>query len=226
MRSGAAITALYTTVTCGFPHSGRIAGRVTGSECGSRPPPVEPLARAETMIGMSATQTALIVVVPEAEPVVGPWRATLDRAAAWGVPAHITVLYPFLHPDAVDGAVLRDLAAVVRTVPRFDVTLSHVDFFDDRVVWLAPRPQEPLLGLTRAVWRRFPQAPPYGGAFDDVVPHLTVGHDAGLPALRRAAAAVAAQLPVRAAVSSVRLIRGRDAPLSWHTVADLPLGAP
>ncbi len=32
--------------------------------------------------------------VPEAEWVVGEHRARLDRAAAWGVPAHVTVLHP------------------------------------------------------------------------------------------------------------------------------------
>jgi 2'-5' RNA ligase len=168
--------------------------------------------------------TALIVPVPEAEPVVGPWRATLDRAASWGVPAHITVLYPFLAPGDIDETVLSALRQIAAAVPRFGCALTHVGWFGERVVWLAPRPQEPLRDLTHAVWRRFPGAPPYGGAFDKVVPHLTVGHDAALPRLRRAADAVAARLPVHAAVSSLRLISGSDAPGSWHTVAELPLG--
>jgi hypothetical protein len=32
----------------------------------------------------------------EAEAVVGDLRARLDRSAGWGVPAHVTLLYPFL----------------------------------------------------------------------------------------------------------------------------------
>lgn len=175
---------------------------------------------------MTLTRTALIVVVPEAEPVVGRWRAELDRAASWGVPAHVTVLFPFLAPGEIDTAVLAELRAIVRAVPRFTVTLSHIDWFDDRVVWVAPRPDEPFRALTHAVWRRFPQAPPYAGAHDEVLPHLTVGHDADPAALRRAAAAVAARLPVRADVDAVRLVEGTDAPGSWHTVAELPLGPP
>lgn len=36
-----------------------------------------------------AWETALIIPVPAAEPVVGALRSRLDRAAAWGVPAHV-----------------------------------------------------------------------------------------------------------------------------------------
>src|SRR5580658_9294142 len=39
-------------------------------------------------------ESALLVLVPAAEPAVGQHRARLDGAARDGVPAHITVLYP------------------------------------------------------------------------------------------------------------------------------------
>ena len=42
---------------------------------------------------MSAT--ALIVVVPEAEPLVGAVRLRHDESARLGAPAHITVLFRF-----------------------------------------------------------------------------------------------------------------------------------
>jgi 2'-5' RNA ligase len=174
---------------------------------------------------MTPTETALIVPVPEAEPAVAAHRAALDRAAGWGVPAHVTVLYPFLPPDRVDAEVLRAVGEAVATVPRFAATLASVGWFGDHVVYLAPRPDEPFRALTAAVWRRFPQTPPYGGAFDDVVPHLTVGHDAAPEALVSAADAVAAHLPIHASITAVRLIRGSAEPHSWRTVAEFPLGA-
>jgi 2'-5' RNA ligase superfamily len=87
---------------------------------------------------MEPTQTALIVPVPEAEPAVGRFRASLDRAASWGVPAHVTVLYPFLPPQLVDDQVLAALRDIVAGVPRFDIVLTHVDWFGDTVVWVAP----------------------------------------------------------------------------------------
>src|SRR5215471_17626442 len=40
---------------------------------------------------------------------VKPFRDRYDPSAAAGVPAHITLLYPFKHPDEVDHAALEDL---------------------------------------------------------------------------------------------------------------------
>jgi hypothetical protein len=47
------------------------------------------------------TESALIVAVPEAEWAVAALRAAYDPAASWGMPAHITVLYPFLPPEVM-----------------------------------------------------------------------------------------------------------------------------
>lgn len=63
---------------------------------------------------MQPTHTALVIVVPEAEPAVAPWRAALDRAASLGVPAHITVLYPFLSPERIGDSVLDGLRELRR----------------------------------------------------------------------------------------------------------------
>ena len=38
------------------------------------------------------TETALIVPVPEVEPIVGRFRDRYDPAAADGIPAHVTVV--------------------------------------------------------------------------------------------------------------------------------------
>jgi len=171
-----------------------------------------------------AIETALIVPIPEAEAAVGPHRAGLDNAARWGVPAHVTVLYPFVPPDAITDDVLDAVRETVARTPRFDVTFTHVGWFGDRVAWLAPRPAEPFRELTAALWARFPDRPPYGGAHEEVVPHLTLGHDAPEAALRRAADAVAAQLPVHARAHEVWLMVGAPEPDSWHRAARFALG--
>jgi 2'-5' RNA ligase len=169
-------------------------------------------------------RSAVIVPVPAAEPVVGGLRAELDRSAAEGVPAHVTVLFPFVVPSAIDDGVIEGLRAAVATVPTFTVSFGHVAWFGEDVVWLAPEPAGPFIALTAAVQERFGLLP-YGGAFgDDVVPHLTVGHDAPRDRLRAAAAEVAIGLPVRAEITSAHLIVGSRAPGSWRTVAELPLG--
>ncbi|MEV6847594.1 2'-5' RNA ligase family protein [Actinoplanes sp. NPDC051411] len=163
--------------------------------------------------------------MPESEPVVGRHRAALDPVASWGIPAHITVLYPFLPPGEVDGAVLDALRSLFAGLPSFATVLSRVAWFGSEVLWLAPEPGERFRRLTEAVWDRFPSAPPYGGAFDDVVPHLTVGDRAPRAALREAAADIAPQLPIRAAVRSVRLVAGTTGAVPWRTVAEFPLAA-
>jgi hypothetical protein len=56
------------------------------------------------------------------------------------------------------------------------------------------------------------------------VPHLTIGHDAPIEALRAAARTIEAQLPIGLPVTAVRLIQGSTAPGSRHTVAEFPLG--
>jgi 2'-5' RNA ligase len=170
-------------------------------------------------------ESALVVVVDAAEPVVGEYRAVLDSAAAKGVPAHVTVLYPFLAPEVIDAAVLAAVREAVASVPRFEAVLSRVAWFGDEVVYLAPSPPEPLWALTAALWARFPQCPPYGGVFADVVPHLTVGHNCPRPVLAAAAEAVRSSLPVPFEVSSVRLMAGSDSPGSWRSLAEFALGS-
>lgn len=174
---------------------------------------------------MTATMSAVIAAIPEAEPVVSAYRRRLDRAAGWGVPAHVTMLFPFLPPDRLDDGVLAALSEAVGTVARFEFALARLAWFGDEVLWLAPEPPDAFRALTGAVWARFPDCPPYGGAHDDPVPHLTIGHDQPLDSLQAAAGAIAPVLPIRARVESVRLICGSEAPDSWATVAELPLGA-
>ncbi|MCG5442211.1 2'-5' RNA ligase family protein [Micromonospora sp. NIE79] len=174
---------------------------------------------------MEPTQTALIVPIPEAEDAVGRFRASLDRAASWGVPAHVTVLYPFLPPQQINEQALAVLREAFAGIPRFDVALTHVDWFGDAVLWLAPQPDLPFRDLTEAVWQRFPEAPPYAGAHSDVVPHLTIGHDAAKPVLSHAAETISAHLPINAAIDRVLLIAGTPDVSPWRTVCEFPLGA-
>jgi 2'-5' RNA ligase len=118
-------------------------------------------------------QTALIVPVPSAEPAVAKWRARHDPSAPLGMPAHVTVLYPFLATEAITPSVERDLESVLSPFPAFEFKLVGVDRFPG-VLYLAPEPAEPFTRLTAALYERWPDHPPYGGTFDEVVPHVTV----------------------------------------------------
>ena len=168
-------------------------------------------------------ETAVVVVVPEANPVVGEHRLLLDEAAGWGVPAHVTVVYPFVPPDRLDNRVVARLAAAVAQVPAFDCAFEQTAWFGDELVYLAPQPAEPFHALIRAVVAAFPDHPPYGGRHDDLTPHLTIG-DLGTLAQRRTAdAAVRSRLPVLTRVDRVSLLAGSHAPDSWRLLHELPL---
>jgi hypothetical protein len=172
-----------------------------------------------------AAQSAVLVPVPEAEPAVSRHRARLDRAAAWGVPAHVTILYPFVAPPAITAATIAALAGAVASVRAFDCQFPATAWFGQDVPWLAPRPAGRFRALTRVVSAAFPGYLPYGGAYPNAVPHLTVGdRPAGVAAdLRAAETELLRDLPVTARISRVWLMTGATAPGSWRTVAELPL---
>lgn len=152
-----------------------------------------------------AGRTALIVRMPEAESVVGDWRSRLDPAARAGVPAHVSVLYPFLEEGLIDASVHASIAAVLHPHHAFDLRFERTGRFPG-MLYLAPEPDAPLRRLTRAVAERWPQAPPYGGRHPDTVPHLTVAQGAGEADLDAAEADLAGRLPLAARVSSVDLV--------------------
>ena len=170
------------------------------------------------------THSAVIVSVPEAEPVVGHHRRAHDESAPWGVPAHVTVLFPFLAPRDLDDHVHAELTRAAATVPEFTVTFGSTGWFSDKVLWLAPDPAEPFRALTSSVAAAFPDHPPYEGAHDDVVPHLTVGHDAEVETLRAVERQVQPSLPVQKRVTEVQVIVGRpQVGGSWDVIGRFPL---
>jgi 2'-5' RNA ligase superfamily len=58
---------------------------------------------------MSSGESALVVLVPEAEALARPFRDKYEPSAAAGVPAHITLLYPFKAPDEIDDIIVGKL---------------------------------------------------------------------------------------------------------------------
>jgi hypothetical protein len=176
------------------------------------------------------TQSALLLAVPAAEAAVGAHRARLDASARDGVPAHLTVLYPFLPPTEIGPGVLAELSRLFAGTPRFDFTLDRVRWFSESVVWLGPSDESPFRALTQRTALAYPSCPPYGGQHPDTVPHLTVGHLGGPAELRAAGEAVRPLLPITAQASEVTLMAGpkpgphSGPPGRWRTVASFPLG--
>ncbi|MEA2290989.1 MAG: hypothetical protein QOF17_9 [Solirubrobacteraceae bacterium] len=142
----------------------------------------------------------------------------LDDAAA-GLPPHVTVLYPFVPARRAGPELERDLRATFAHIPAFDFALTSVGRFPG-VLYLAPEPAAPFAALTEACTRRWPEHPPYAGAYDEVVPHLTLAEGPEPPGL---AEGWGRRLPLRARAEALWLMApgpgGR-----WRRVADVPLG--
>jgi 2'-5' RNA ligase len=145
-------------------------------------------------------ESGFVVVVPEAEALVGALRWEHDQSARLGVPAHVTVLFPFMDPANIDEEVFRACARVLAAQPSFSFTLGSVGRFAE-TAYLEPRPAKPFIALTQALAAAFPAYPPYRGEFPSVIPHLTVAHGSAAAAALVEAALVAG-LATRGAVSS------------------------
>jgi hypothetical protein len=168
-------------------------------------------------------QSALIIEIPEAEPAVRRHRDRLDASASLGVPAHITVLYPFAPPQMIDNAMRAVLASLFASVGGFAFRLDHTDWFGNDAVWLGPRDPGPFRTLTEMVCQAFPAYPPYEGQFDEIVPHLTVGDRHPLSDLRAAESAVQARLPIEATAHAVALMTQQTSGGRWRKVATFSL---
>jgi 2'-5' RNA ligase len=183
--------------------------------------------RARAMLASCAmarpgSPSALIVEVPEAEAAVARHRERLDANAALGVPAHFTVLFPFMPSEAIGPPVLSQLEDLFAAFGGFRFELVRTAWFGDEVLWLAPRDPAPFRSLTGRVQEAFPAFPPFEGQYDDVVPHLTVGHGHPPADLRAAGESVRAHLPIEARAAAVTLMT-QSAGGQWARGARFPL---
>ena len=175
------------------------------------------------------SESALVVLVPEAEALVGPFRDRHDPAAAAGMPAHITLLFPFKPRPAIDFAVLDQLRQGFAGFAPFPFRLTATRRFEapEAVLYLAPEPAATFRALTRALWQRWPETPPYRGRHPDIVPHLSVARVAERQQLDaialRFAPAAAAVLPIRATAAEVALMGKRAG--RWRMRTMLRLGS-
>ena len=140
------------------------------------------------------SRTALVVVADAVDETLAPWRR---RFHAWsaerGIPAHLTILFPFVPASRVDGELLASLRALYAPVAPFAYELARVESFPG-VAWLAPEPAAPFLDLIDATRAAFPDHPPYGDPTLEPVPHCTVGGDTGDEDDDRTLAAMLAEL--------------------------------
>jgi 2'-5' RNA ligase superfamily len=160
-------------------------------------------------------ETAIVVTVPEAEPAVGALYRTHTNAGRDGMPPHVTLLIPFADSESLP---LAEVRAVLGGFEPFGFELMELRRFEPRsgpILWLAPQPAARFVELTEALVEAFPEHRPYGGAFDDIVPHLSVAVSRDADLLDGIERDVARALPIAAraeAATIVERVAGRWRP--------------
>lgn len=172
-----------------------------------------------------AVESALVILVPEAEVIVKSFRDRYDPSAANGCPAHVTLLYPFKPPDEITKTDLDNLNRCFALFRPFRFSLEVTRRFPG-VLYFAPQPDDPFRRLIFAIWDRYPETPPYGGRYRDVVPHLTVADHLSDEELDRITAelkrASKGKLPISAVASEVALLDTKSG--HWQLRATFKLG--
>jgi 2'-5' RNA ligase len=136
-------------------------------------------------------------------------RKARDRAARRGVPAHVTILYPFVTGPELTSTVRRQVAEIAGEFRAFEVSFSTVGRWPG-VVYLEPAPSSRFAALIDRCAAAFPEHPPYAGTIAEVIPHLTVveGDDVDVEEIVEAAAAA---LPFAARAEGLEvLVEGDD----------------
>ena len=111
------------------------------------------------------------------------------------------------------------VACGFQPVEEFDVTLSETARFPG-LLYLRPEPHEPFVAMTEALAAAFPGFPPYGGKFEEIVPHVSVA-EADESVLVAAERELAPQLPVKARVERAWLVE--NTPAGWRRHTAFPL---
>src|SRR5215211_1311771 len=94
-------------------------------------------------------RSAVVVAIPLPDALEAIRQDHVDNARL-GVPAHVTLLFPFVPARDLDAADVDLVAAVVRRTPAFEVELREVRTFvpgptEEGVLWLAPEPDRPFV---------------------------------------------------------------------------------
>ncbi len=170
------------------------------------------------MAAASTAETALIVRVRLPEP-LETLRVGAVPNASRGLPAHITLLYPFAAPQELDGGLQAAIALALERHHAFPYRLSGPARWPE-VLFASVDPEGPFRSLYADLAAAFPDFPIYGGGFE-FAPHVTVAEGTvGLGGLE--ASPAWATLPLKATASSVELIVLDEG--AWTTRWRFPLG--
>jgi 2'-5' RNA ligase len=123
---------------------------------------------------MKFTTVIMIPAPHEVQAVAVPIMRKYAADTLTRVPAHLTVLYPFVDYERLAEAV-PIVREIVSHIAPFEVTLRGFDEFPG-VIFMNPVDPGPIQNIFHQIYARFPECPPYRGQFgNEIHPHMTVG---------------------------------------------------
>ena len=108
--------------------------------------------------------TALIVPMAGVDPVVRPIRQALHGSGDAGMPAHVTLMYPFLPLEEVDETVRAQLRGLFSRFRTFRTVFRRAVRMDG-LLYLEPEPGEAFVALYGGVRKAWPALLPYEGKY-------------------------------------------------------------
>lgn len=99
-------------------------------------------------------------------------RQRTAPGAGFGLPAHVTLLYPFASPEALDGNLRANLGAIVSGHAAFSFRLADQGQWPG-TLFASVEPDLPFRSLYTDLLTAFPAFPIQRGKFD-FVPHVTI----------------------------------------------------
>ncbi len=166
-----------------------------------------------------APETALVLVV-RLPPALEALRLRSIADAQQGVPAHVTLLYPFAGEAQLDERVLGVVAAIAARHAAMRLTVGEARRFPD-TLYASVEPDAPLRALHEDLTAAFPTLPLYGGAFP-FVPHVSIVEGPGVQEPEALDDPAWTTLPVSHDIDAIDLITGRRG--RWATRRRFPLG--
>jgi 2'-5' RNA ligase superfamily len=168
-------------------------------------------------------ETAIVVPVEGAELLLAAAATVFGFDRPSGVPAHVTLLYPFVDAERLVVGHAHEAQRALSDVQPFECSFSSIGRFDDPpvAIYLEPKPVEQFSAMIEALIAAFPKFPPYGGAVDEVVPHLTIVETADRNLWAEIEEWVRPQLPVRTSVQGFSIYAQSDT--GWVERFKLPL---
>jgi hypothetical protein len=140
------------------------------------------------------------------------------------VPPHVTLAIPFKPLEMVDEAVVQRLTKLFEETHQFDFELNAVRWFDTNVVYLEQTNPDAFRSITERIQLEFPDFHPYGGVFDEVIPHVTLSEHGSVADRRIIGRLAPRYTPISALATHVWLMSNERSNDDWSVVKVFQLG--